>query len=1524
VVRNNAIGRNGDDGIAVDDARNVTVVDNGLVSDNGGSGISVADSDLVAVRNHTVTGNGVGFLAVSSDFTVADLNASGNDGDGISIVDTTGLDLGPDVTTNDNADEGIEITDGRDIRIRAVPANDNGEAGIELVDTGNALIRNVTVTDNYAAGIGVVDDELGREENVTVRNATIRRNGVGIHVEGVERTTVADSTVADGNATASLTTVDVGPPGSGTDPENRIYLNGSGVVLESASNATLLDNEITANDGKGVVAALSADGSRIADNNVTDNGGNGIEFVEASGPATVVNNVVSDNGGLELYDTISIGPNGENGLYLEDASNVTVRNNTVEGNDEHGVRIRDDSNDNRIVGNAINSHATANETAHGVFIEGLGINFGFPSNNTVADNAITDNDYGISLFHDSDTVVRGNDVLRNGVGVRFGSNTEPISSRETTECTDGGVLAFNNQFAGSTDGTVVGNEIRTDGTALKIVTHPSQTTTCDGATTDVSYDDPTVEGYLIANNYINGSEPINATNTRLDYLTAETYDSTFNGTNAWNVSKTVAGNVLGGPNRAGNYWARPDDTGFSQTCTDADGDGICDSPRSVGPNNVDELPLATDQPAFFDVAIDGTTSPGVSADEIDVTATITNPGDEAATRDITLTIDGTAVASVTRTLDPSGSTTETFTWDTGGVSPGAYTATVASETDSKTVPVTIQPNVSVRIDATNAPVTETQTLTVEATVRNNREEAITETIELLDVDGAVVDSLAVSPGAGESASITLSWATEVGDEGTGDVTVRSPNDAVNETVTIRNGTITDCTVISKPGVYRLESNLEFSDDECLVVESSDVIINGGGHEIVGSDDGTGVLIDVADGATEDIAVRNLTVRDVSDAIEVPVPDQGAVSGISVTGVTAESISGDALYSEVGENGTVAGLSVQDSDFTTDDDGVVLDVDDVDARVRDVSVTETMLNTDDIGIKLYLDYDRTTLDGFELASSIINASGEAIELDASDVNTTVRNIRVANSSLNASDTALAFDYSGDSATVESVRIADSRIRGSTGVSLVGAAAGVHTRGLDIRANDIAIDDDDSDVIVFDVAGDGAVFESATVTENSLDGDAIDGGIGITFDPSGGIDADAVVRSTAIRNNSIRSVRDGLDLTLLGDVGALELNVTGNDITNVTDDGISLDATLDPGSEIRIRENTIESATGASADGLTIDPESFDSSGDGTLSVRQNVFRTTRDALVLQSGPVDTISIAYNVFDGDRFGVRNENDAEPGSVGRERVNATMNYWNAGDGPGSAGPYEDPLTGTLADGSGSSVSNGSSATVSNVRFDPFLTTDPTESDDSTESASFQVTIDSTNSPVDEGEPLNVSATVTNEGDLQGSQIITLSVDGTRRDSRSLTLDGGATQTLDLSWTPASGDAGSYTVALASTNDSASTTVTVETDTGTDQPTDTGTDQPTDTGTDQPTDTGTDQPTDTGTDQPTDTGTDQPTDTGTDQPTDTGTDQPTDTGTDQPTDTGTSGPTTTSTSGQPGFGLVVAAIALLFALAAVRRRAR
>jgi len=60
----------------------------------------------------------------------------------------------------------------------------------------------------------------------------------------------------------------------------------------------------------------------------------------------------------------------------------------------------------------------------------------------------------------------------------------------------------------------------------------------------------------------------------------------------WNITPEAGTNIVGGPNLGGNYWAKPDNTGWSQVNLDTDGDGFTDSPYQVDvSSNIDYHPL---------------------------------------------------------------------------------------------------------------------------------------------------------------------------------------------------------------------------------------------------------------------------------------------------------------------------------------------------------------------------------------------------------------------------------------------------------------------------------------------------------------------------------------------------------------------------------------------------------------------------------------------------------------------------------------------------------------------------------------------------------------------------------------------------------------------------------------------------------------------------------------------------------------------------------------------------------------------
>jgi flagellin-like protein len=93
------------------------------------------------------------------------------------------------------------------------------------------------------------------------------------------------------------------------------------------------------------------------------------------------------------------------------------------------------------------------------------------------------------------------------------------------------------------------------------------------------------------------------------------------------------------------------------------------------------------------------------------------------------------------------------------------------------------------------------------------------------------------------------------------------------------------------------------------------------------------------------------------------------------------------------------------------------------------------------------------------------------------------------------------------------------------------------------------------------------------------------------------------------------------------------------------------------------------------------------------------------------------------------------------------------------------------------------------------------------------YEVTIESTNSPVEEGNTLEVTATIENTGIDQGDQTVTLELDGNQKDSKSLQISGGSQTTETFQWSTSSGDSDDYTATVTSDNDTDARMVSVAT---------------------------------------------------------------------------------------------------------------
>lgn len=162
------------------------------------------------------------------------------------------------------------------------------------------------------------------------------------------------------------------------------------------------------------------------------------------------------------------------------------------------------------------------------------------------------------------------------------------------------------------------------------------------------------------------------------------------------------------------------------------------------------------------------------------------------------------------------------------------------------------------------------------------------------------------------------------------------------------------------------------------------------------------------------------------------------------------------------------------------------------------------------------------------------------------------------------------------------------------------------------------------------------------------------------------------------------------------------VHNNTIENVTDTGLHLDGDPDT---LEVTHNTVTDAE------IGVEIRGHYDTGPA-LTLERNTITNNHIGVWTHSNLPE---IHHNDLSANsEYGVRY--DREHGVV-----NATQNYW--GGRPSSPddkdAPFEDPVTETLADGSGTAVSKGSAPAgaeegVSNVHFDPWLDSAPGSGDD------------------------------------------------------------------------------------------------------------------------------------------------------------------------------------------------------------------
>ncbi|MCC4768395.1 PGF-pre-PGF domain-containing protein [Methanosarcina sp. DH1] len=210
----------------------------------------------------------------------------------------------------------------------------------------------------------------------------------------------------------------------------------------------------------------------------------------------------------------------------------------------------------------------------------------------------TDTSYGINLAQFSNCVIEKNKILNYHTGIDTNLySTFTINDNEISNCESGvfvgecyyGATVKNNRISNCGTGVIVGdsgnsqienNTITENDQGISLLYEGR----ADIAGNTISFNnkcgiyDKADASSKIYNNYFNNTVNV-------------IFDNDYGYPNVWNTTRSTGKNIIDGPYIAGNYWAKPNGTGFSQTHYDENGDGIAEETVKLSDSEIDYAAL---------------------------------------------------------------------------------------------------------------------------------------------------------------------------------------------------------------------------------------------------------------------------------------------------------------------------------------------------------------------------------------------------------------------------------------------------------------------------------------------------------------------------------------------------------------------------------------------------------------------------------------------------------------------------------------------------------------------------------------------------------------------------------------------------------------------------------------------------------------------------------------------------------------------------------------------------------------------
>ncbi len=289
-------------------------------------------------------------------------------------------------------------------------------SGIRVNTTSNAItVRDVRIYSNtflnHTQGTAAAIDFLNISgPNHIYSNLVVENNTYGVYATNTNSTTINSNNIT--RAASGGYTVYLSFSNSTIISLNNLSASYYGVNFDNAGNNTLSFNNITSNNGQGVIISVNSSNNTLNSNTITNNTVGGISI-------SANHNLISGN---------TINSNANDGISIEGYNNNNLTSNIIFSNHQAGINLLPAAFDNRIYSNTIYNHTTSGglpARPAGIYTQSIS------NSNQIYNNlGINNNTYGIYLYESNALNITNNTInSNNNTGIYLqDSNSTTLTS----------------------------------------------------------------------------------------------------------------------------------------------------------------------------------------------------------------------------------------------------------------------------------------------------------------------------------------------------------------------------------------------------------------------------------------------------------------------------------------------------------------------------------------------------------------------------------------------------------------------------------------------------------------------------------------------------------------------------------------------------------------------------------------------------------------------------------------------------------------------------------------------------------------------------------------------------------------------------------------------------------------------------------------------------------------------------------------------------------------------------------------